>query len=277
MEANYFTVLYWFCHTSTWIRHGCTRVPNPEPPSHLPPQTILLGHPSAPAPSFLYPASCILHRTWTGDSFLIWYYTCFNAILRNHPTLSLSHRVQKTVLYTSVFVFKRTTLSEYEESWNSSQFRILVYNNHICGTGWYLTYPYEMEKLSFLFFRKPGKSPFKSPLPTPVPRRHHRLCWRCNPSYLKRSTSLWIRIMFLLWFEIFPLWCSQLFLIFMVWCFSLLQIQSMCSPVTRTRRMPYILWTVNKSINWLLCSQNSVTTGISQHSNLDFFLKMSLF
>ena len=26
-------------------------------------------------------ASCILHPTWTGDSFLIWYYTCFNAIL----------------------------------------------------------------------------------------------------------------------------------------------------------------------------------------------------
>ena len=28
-------------------------------------------------------ASCILHRIWTGDSFLIWYYTCFNAILPN--------------------------------------------------------------------------------------------------------------------------------------------------------------------------------------------------
>ena len=53
----YFTILYWFCHTSTWICHGCTRVPHPEPPSHLPPHTISLGHPSAPAPSFLYPAS----------------------------------------------------------------------------------------------------------------------------------------------------------------------------------------------------------------------------
>ena len=30
-------------------------------------------------------ASCILHQTWTGDLFLIWYYTCFNAILPNHP------------------------------------------------------------------------------------------------------------------------------------------------------------------------------------------------
>ena len=53
----YFTILYWFCHTSTCIRHGCTRVPHPEPPSHLPPLTIPLGHPSAPTPSILYPAS----------------------------------------------------------------------------------------------------------------------------------------------------------------------------------------------------------------------------
>ena len=53
----YFTILHWFCHTSTCICHGCKRVPHPEPPSHLPPHTIPLGHPSAPAPSFLYPAS----------------------------------------------------------------------------------------------------------------------------------------------------------------------------------------------------------------------------
>ena len=47
-------------------------------------------------------ASSIMHQTWTGDSFHIWYYTCFNAILPNHPTLSVSHRVQKIVLYISV-------------------------------------------------------------------------------------------------------------------------------------------------------------------------------
>ena len=47
------TILQWFCHTLTWIRHGCTRVPHPEPPSHLPPCTIPLGHPSAPALSTL--------------------------------------------------------------------------------------------------------------------------------------------------------------------------------------------------------------------------------
>ena len=57
-------------------------------------------------------ASCIMHWTWTGDSFHIWYYTCFNAILPNHPTLSLSLRVQKSVLYICVsFAVSHTGLS----------------------------------------------------------------------------------------------------------------------------------------------------------------------
>jgi len=35
--------LYWFCRTSTWIRHGCTHVPHPEPPYHLPPHLCTLS------------------------------------------------------------------------------------------------------------------------------------------------------------------------------------------------------------------------------------------
>ena len=66
------------------------------PPSSLPIPSLWI------VPVHQPQASSILHRTWTGDSFHIWYYTCFNAILPNHPTLSLSHRVQKTVLYISV-------------------------------------------------------------------------------------------------------------------------------------------------------------------------------
>ena len=57
LEANYFTILYWFCRTSTWICNVCTHVPHPEPPSHHPPHTISLGHPSAPAPIIRYHAS----------------------------------------------------------------------------------------------------------------------------------------------------------------------------------------------------------------------------
>ena len=65
----YFTILYWFCCTSTWICHGRTRVPHPEPPSHLSPCTIPLGHPSAPAPSILY------HGLAIRIVDLKWYYT----------------------------------------------------------------------------------------------------------------------------------------------------------------------------------------------------------
>ena len=76
----YFTILYWFCHTSTCIHHRCTRVPHPEPPpTSLPIPSLWV------IPVYQPQASCILLRTWTGDSFLIWYYTCFNAILPNHP------------------------------------------------------------------------------------------------------------------------------------------------------------------------------------------------
>ena len=76
-----------------------------------PPRVYMCSHPESPShpvpslwvvPMHQPQASCILHRTWTGDSFLIWYYTCFNAILPNHPTLTLSQRVQKTVLYICV-------------------------------------------------------------------------------------------------------------------------------------------------------------------------------
>ena len=47
-------------------------------------------------------ASSTVPWTWTGDSFHTWYYTCFNAILPNLPTVSLSHRVHKTDLYIGV-------------------------------------------------------------------------------------------------------------------------------------------------------------------------------
>ena len=94
-----FTILYWFCHISKWIRHRHTCVPHPEPSSSslLPPHTIPLGRPSAPAPTIQYRAS---NLDWRLISYMILY--TFNAILPNHPTLSLSHRVQKTVLYISV-------------------------------------------------------------------------------------------------------------------------------------------------------------------------------
>ena len=92
----YFTISYWLCHTSTWIRHGCTRVPNPEPLSHLPPHTIPLGHPSAPAPSFLYPAS---NLDWWFVSYMILYmFQCHSPKSSPPPSPTESKRL----FYTSV-------------------------------------------------------------------------------------------------------------------------------------------------------------------------------
>ena len=92
----YFTTLYWFCHTSTCIHHGCTRVPILKPPpTALPIPSLWV------IPVHQPQASCILHRIWTGDSFPIWYYTCFNAILPNHPPPP-SPTESKRLFYTSV-------------------------------------------------------------------------------------------------------------------------------------------------------------------------------
>ena len=85
---------FWFCHISTWIHHRYTRVPHPEPSSLVPPCTIPLGRPSAPAPSIQYRAS---NLDWRFVSYMILY--MFQAILPNHSTLSLSHRVHRTVLF----------------------------------------------------------------------------------------------------------------------------------------------------------------------------------
>ena len=117
MEANYFTVLYWFCHTSIWILHGCTHVPHPEPPSHLPLHTIPLGHPSAPAPSILYPAS---NLDWQFISYMMLYlFQCHSPKSSNpFPLPQSSNRL----FYTSVSLL----LSRIQGYYHLSKFHIYV-------------------------------------------------------------------------------------------------------------------------------------------------------
>ena len=86
-----------FCHTLTWISHGYTCIPHPNPTSYLPLHPIPLGLPSAPGPS-----TCLMHPAWAGDLFHPRKYTCFDAVLLKHPTLAFSHRVQKSILYICV-------------------------------------------------------------------------------------------------------------------------------------------------------------------------------
>ena len=77
-----FTILYWFCQISKWIRHRYTCVPHPEPSSLLPPHTIPLGHPSAPAPSIQYRAS---NLDWWLVSYMIVYMFQCHSPKSSHP------------------------------------------------------------------------------------------------------------------------------------------------------------------------------------------------
>ena len=80
----YFTILYWFCHALTWIHHGCTCVPHPEPPFHFPPHPIPQGHPSAPALSTLTHA---LNLDWWYVSHMIIYmFQCYS-LKSSHPCI----------------------------------------------------------------------------------------------------------------------------------------------------------------------------------------------
>ena len=78
----YFTILYWCCHTLAWIHHGCTCVPHPEPPSHLPPHPIPLGHPSAPSLSTLYH---VLNLDWRSILHMIIYKFQCHSPKPSHP------------------------------------------------------------------------------------------------------------------------------------------------------------------------------------------------
>ena len=64
------------------IRHGCTCVPHPECPSHLPAHPIPLGNPSAPALSTL---SHALNLDWRFVSHVIIYLFQCHSPISSHP------------------------------------------------------------------------------------------------------------------------------------------------------------------------------------------------
>ena len=102
-----FTILYWFCHISKWIRHRYTCVPHPEPSSLLPPHTIPLGCPSAPAPSIQYRAS---NLDWRLVSYMILYIFQCHSSKSSHP-LPLPQRPKDCSIHLCLFCVSHTGLS----------------------------------------------------------------------------------------------------------------------------------------------------------------------
>ena len=79
--------IHWYM--ADMYSHGCTCVPHPELPSHLPPHPIPLGLPSAPGLS-----TCLMHPTWAGDLFHLWLTDFFphvftTFLLKSNPSACL--------------------------------------------------------------------------------------------------------------------------------------------------------------------------------------------
>ena len=84
-----------FCHTLTWISHGCTCVPHPDPSSHSP------SHPSGSSQctSPEHPSHALNLDWWSVSHMIIYMFQCYS-LRSSHPCLL--HRVEKSVLYISV-------------------------------------------------------------------------------------------------------------------------------------------------------------------------------
>ena len=77
-----FLTLQYCIGFAIYQHESTTGIHEPEPSSHLPPHTIPLGHPSAPAPSFLYHAS---NLDWWLVSYMILYMFQCHSPKSSHP------------------------------------------------------------------------------------------------------------------------------------------------------------------------------------------------
>ena len=112
-----------FCHTFTWIIHGCTCVPHPNSPYHLPPHPIPQGHPRVPALSTLSHASNL--DWWSVSHTIIYMFQCYSlksshsCLLPQSPKICslhlcpfccLAYRVIVTIFLNSIYMSLYTAL-----------------------------------------------------------------------------------------------------------------------------------------------------------------------
>ena len=114
-----------FCHTLTWISHGCTCVPHPEPPSHFPPHPIPQGHLSTPALSSL---SHALNLDWRSISHMIIYMFQSYSLKSTHPSLlPQSPKDYSLHLYLFCCIAYRVIITSFLNSIYMCQYTVLVF------------------------------------------------------------------------------------------------------------------------------------------------------
>ena len=95
MEVNYFTILYWFWHTSTLICYRYTRVPHPERPCLLPPRTIPLYARQQKRHRCIEQSFGLCGRGRGWDDLGEWHWNTYNIIceMNRQPRFNAWHRM----------------------------------------------------------------------------------------------------------------------------------------------------------------------------------------
>ena len=148
--------MYLLCHISTCIHHRYTRVPHPEPSFLLPPRTIPLGCPRAPAPNLLYLMGRPWHKyqlKWEGFSFFItgefhdYYYSAskrkYNKML-GVITITTENRYNAVKV---ILMYWSGNLLFYASLWHCPLIGIEMKNDifQSCGHCWVFQYCWHIE------------------------------------------------------------------------------------------------------------------------------------
>ena len=126
--SSFFFLLYNTVLVLPYINMNPPRVytvPNSEPLSHHPPHIISLGHPSAPAPSILYPVS---NLAWQFVSHMIVYMFQCHSPKSSHP-LPLPQSPKECSIYLCLFccLAYRVIITIFLNSIYMCQYTVLVF------------------------------------------------------------------------------------------------------------------------------------------------------